>query len=192
MVWRWAKQCLLAFLVCAVPGAGASATTTPAVTTTAAAGTRVVRGRYVRIGALKVARRGDSNPVLNLAEVQAFSPSGTLLNPVSATLSSNLTGRETASKCIDGSVAQICHSDESDKDPFLVIDYGKPVAIESIQVYNRVDCSGCSERVVGATISIESDAGGEASPNPPQKAQASILKSNGKWKLELSSVNRPL
>jgi hypothetical protein len=27
-----------------------------------------------------------------------------------------------------------------------------------VQVYNRIDC--CSERVVGATISIESDAGG--------------------------------
>ena len=45
-------------------------------------GTRVVRGRYVRIGALKVVKQGDSNPVLNLAEVQAFSPSGTLLKPV--------------------------------------------------------------------------------------------------------------
>ena len=29
-----------------------------------------------------------------------------------------------------------------------------------VQVYNRIDC--CSERVVGATISLESDAGGEA------------------------------
>ena len=97
-----------------------------------------VTARYVRIGALKVAMQRDSNPVLNLAEVQAFSPSGTLLNPVSATLSSKLTGRDTASKCIDGSVVQTrdntCHSHESDEDPFLVIDYGQPVAIESIRV----------------------------------------------------------
>jgi len=45
-------------------------------------GTRAVRGRYVRVGALKVVKQVDSNPVLNLAEVQAFSPSGTLLKPV--------------------------------------------------------------------------------------------------------------
>jgi len=36
----------------------------------------------VRIGALKVVQQGDSHKVINLAEVQAFSPSGTLLKPV--------------------------------------------------------------------------------------------------------------
>ena len=44
----------------------------------------VARARYVRIGALKVVRQTDTTPVLNLAEVQAFSPSGTLLKSVIA------------------------------------------------------------------------------------------------------------
>ena len=44
----------------------------------------MVRGRYVRIGALNVVKPDDLNPVLNLAEVQGFAPSGTLLKHVTA------------------------------------------------------------------------------------------------------------
>ena len=55
-------------------------------------------------------------------------------------------------------VGQICHSDESDKDPVLVIDYGKLTAITSIRVFNRNDC--CAERIDGATVSITADKDG--------------------------------
>ena len=145
--------------------------TTPTTTpyndnTTYSPGTHVVRGRYVRIGSLKVVMQGDSNPVLNLAEVQAFSPSGTLLNPVGATLSSTHSSAYSASRCIDGSLVQtnqqsICHSDASDKDPILVIDYGKMTEITSIRVFNRQESTGgSSSRIDGATMSITTDKDG--------------------------------
>jgi len=75
-------------------------------------GTRAVRGRYVRIASLKRVYK-SSGPVLNLAEVQAFSPSGKLLEPVGAKLSSTVEPHS-ASRCIDDPLLQdalaICHS----------------------------------------------------------------------------------
>ena len=56
---------------------------------------------------------------------------------------------------------EICHSDVSDKDPVLVIDYGKMVEITSIRVFNRnAHGSGGSERIDGATVSITADKDG--------------------------------
>ena len=67
-----------------------------------------------------------------------------------------------ASRCVDGSLVQtnqeICHSDPSDNDPVLVIDYGKMTEITSIRVFNRNDC--CAERIDGATVSITADEDG--------------------------------
>ena len=125
-----------------------------------------VRGRYVRIHSLKAGFR-DTHPVLNLAEVQAFSPLGKLLKPVGAELSTTysdaVAGWETqASKCIDGKLSTMCASlDNSlDKDPILVIDYGATVTIASIQVSNRLTC--CSERIDGAAVSITNDGDGHS------------------------------
>ena len=121
----------------------------------------------MRIHSLKFV---DGNPVLNLAEVQAFSPSGTLHQAVGATLSSTQ-GSCDASKCIDGDLRQtgasntICHNDYAvDKDPSLVVDYGVTTEIASIRVFNRQEadqtCGNCAQRIVGATISVTADKDG--------------------------------
>ena len=127
----------------------------------------MIRGRYVRIGALKVVYQGDIDPVLNLAEVQAFGPSDTLLNAIGATLSStHSSGDFPASRCIDGILVgtnqqSLCHSGTSDKDPVLVIDYGKVTEITSIRVFNRQENVETTSRIDGATISITADTGGQ-------------------------------
>ena len=112
-----------------------------------------------------------NNPILNLAEVQAFSPSGVLLQPIGAVLSSTYS-TNTASKCIDGNTggdgeSGFCHSDNSaDGNPFLVVDYGKLVEIGRVRVYNRKDCGcvacvqQCTQRIAGATVSITADKDG--------------------------------
>ena len=50
------------------------------------------------------------------------------------------------------------HSSQSDSNPHLTIDFGKPVEITSIRVYNRNDC--CSSRIADATVSITADKDG--------------------------------
>ena len=52
----------------------------------------------------------------------------------------------------------MCHSDPSDEDPVLVIEYGAMVEITAIRVFNRKDC--CRERIDGATVSITADKDG--------------------------------
>ena len=56
----------------------------------------------------------------------------------------------------------LCHSGASDKDPVLVIDYGKMTEITSIRVFNRNDFGGgqTAKRIDGATVSITADKDG--------------------------------
>lgn len=116
------------------------------------------RGRYLRITTA-------TNENINLVEVQAFDLRGALIAPVEAKMS-RTHASYSASKCIDGvtksTLAQkgFCHS-EGGSGSWLRIDYGVTVSINKIIINNRQDC--CSDRIVGATISIANDADGEGS-----------------------------
>ena len=103
-------------------------------------------------------KEGDKNPVLNLAEVEAYSHSGALLQPVDVTLRSPREDGEVweweASTCTDGVFDNGCSS-RGGTDPHLVIDYGKKLEIALIRVVNRKDC--CSDRIAGATVSVTTD-----------------------------------
>lgn len=105
--------------------------------------------------------------IINLAEVQAFAEEQVLLTPDNAQMSSTYSQNHAAEKCIDGSLASFCHTDgrstegSQDLDPWLRIDYGKSVDIKEIVVSNRIDSNeGVKRRIVGATISITTDADG--------------------------------
>ena len=82
----------------------------------------------------------STSDYLNLAEVQAFDAYGRLLTARSASMSST-NGNNYASNCIDGRTSNgqncgrghsCCHTNQGG---WLRIDYGKPVAINSIKVF---------------------------------------------------------
>ena len=106
-------------------------------------------GRYIRIDGVGKDQWGSY--VINLQEVVAYDSTGTIIKPVSAQMSSTY-NTAVASLCIEvssgGKDTAMCHSGADDKDPWLLIDFGKSVAIQRIVVTNRNDC--CKDRIVGA------------------------------------------
>ena len=115
-------------------------------------------GRYVTIGNLR------SGQQLNLNEVIAYDHRGSFLQPQAATLSSTMTPDFAASNCIEVKVGQkdtaMCHAARTDANPWLRVDYGKPVDIRRLVVTNRIENNCCRDRIVGATISVATDAAG--------------------------------
>ena len=107
----------------------------------------------------------DGQKVINLAEVQAFDSDGNLINASGAAMSSVYynsyypKANHKASVCVDGNTAlsNFCHTKGSDADPWLRIDYKNAAPIAKIIVHNR---NGYEGRIVGARISISTDAGG--------------------------------
>ena len=115
-------------------------------------------GRYVFIRNL---RRGQQ---LNLNEVVAYDHHGRILLAQAATLSSTMTPAFVASNCIEVRAGRadtaMCHAARNDANPWLRVDYGKPVDIRRLVVTNRVENNCCRDRIVGATISVATDAAG--------------------------------
>ena len=109
----------------------------------------------------------NSDGVLNLGEVQLLDSNNNIIPATSATLSSTGHGW-VASRCIDGNIETICHSNYRAND-YLRIDYDNADdsflnRLASIRIYNRQD--GWQERIVGATIYVS------CSDTPPATAAA--------------------
>jgi len=89
-----------------------------------------------------------------LEELQEF------LQPVAASLSSNYsTWQYQADKCIDGNIdgvsgigGNMCQSKE-ERSPWLAIDYGTPVIVHRVEIFNRDDCCGGRTKNVEVWIS---------------------------------------
>ena len=83
-----------------------------------------------------------------------------LLHPITATLSSQY-GDYPATMCIDGDTegpakeGNMCHSDGSEQSPWLAIDYGMPVKVQRVDIFNREDCCGERTKNVEVRISYE-------------------------------------
>ena len=88
---------------------------------------------------------------------------------MTATQSSTLDDRFIAAKCIDGDttgsdrggdqVGDMCHTDE-ERAPRIAIDFGKTVAVDRVEIFNRVACCGDRTRNVDVRISDELPASG--------------------------------
>ena len=60
-----------------------------------------------------------------------------MLQPVSAILSSTNNAKHIADNCIDGETGgKLCHT-KSEAAPWLAIDYGQPVSVKSVEIFNR-------------------------------------------------------
>ena len=75
-----------------------------------------------------------------------------LLHPITATLSSQY-GDFQATMCIDNT-GNICHSD-GEHSPWLAIDYGIPVIVKRVEIFNREDCCGDQTKNVEVRVSDE-------------------------------------
>ena len=95
-------------------------------------------------------------PITNLKAAKAVEQ----LTAVSATLSSTYKEDQGASNCIDGDTGRwpICHSDNGDwKDhhPWLALDFGKTIAIQRVEIFNRIDC--CAERTKNVDVYVSDE-----------------------------------
>ena len=78
--------------------------------------------------------------------------------PVRATMSSTRSSKYSADKCIDGDIVgreldgNMCHS-HFNRYPWLAIDYGKPVTVDRVEIFNRRYCCGRRTRNVDVRIS---------------------------------------
>jgi len=87
-----------------------------------------------------------------------------LLQPVTATQSSSYNNKYLAVKCIDGNtmgpddgseeVGHMCHT-KDERAPWIAIDYGKTVAVQRVEIFNRVNCCGDRTKNVDVRISDE-------------------------------------
>jgi hypothetical protein len=89
---------------------------------------------------------------INLAEVQAFDLTGSLITPRGAELFSTYSPAYPAENCIDGINQTFCHSKGTGAEEYLRVDYFGPLDLASIVVKNRHNC--CQERIVGGRIHV--------------------------------------
>jgi len=122
-----------------------------------------VSGRYVI-----VQMDNGEDSVLNLKEVMAFWQKGLeLLQPVTA-IQSSTEGDYPAEKCIDGVTTygdadtgqtndgNMCHTQEpGERSPWLAIDYGTPVTVKRVEIFNRGDCCGWRTNNVDVRVANE-------------------------------------
>ena len=84
-----------------------------------------------------------------------------LLQPVTAQMSSTHSPR-TADRCIDGDTetaanhdhTNLCHTQEEGL-PWLVIDFGTPVTVKRVEIFNRDDCCGDRTKNVDVRVAYE-------------------------------------
>ena len=80
------------------------------------------------------------------------------LQPVTATLSSTYHDNYRAAFCIDGDTedrrGSICVTN-GERTPWIAIDYGTRVIIETVEIFNRLSCCGDRTRNVDVRISDE-------------------------------------
>ena len=112
-----------------------------------------VVGQFLRIDDL-------TNGPFSLSEIQTYTKDGSLVDAYDIRMDS---ADGDAEKCIDGTVMWSvvnggCHS--TGRNPWLVIDYGKKVAISYIVVANARADHMTNERIVAARISITADSKG--------------------------------
>ena len=81
-----------------------------------------------------------------------------LLQPVTAQMSSTHSPR-TADRCIDGDTetaanngnTNLCHTQDESL-PWIAIDYGTPVTVKTVEIFNRDDC--CGERTKNVDVRV--------------------------------------
>ena len=84
-----------------------------------------------------------------------------LLQPVTAQMSSTHSPR-TADRCIDGDTesaanhdhTNLCHT-QNEGLPWLAIDYGTPVTVKRVEMFNRDDCCGDRTKNVDVRVAYE-------------------------------------
>ena len=84
-----------------------------------------------------------------------------LLQPVTAQMSSTHSPR-TADRCIDGDTetaanhdhTNLCHT-QNEGLPWLAIDYGTPVTVKRVEIFNRDDCCGDRTKNVDVRVAYE-------------------------------------
>ena len=84
-----------------------------------------------------------------------------LLQPVTAQMSSTHSPR-TADRCIDGDTetaanhdhTNLCHT-QNEGLPWLVIDFGTPVTVKRVEIFNRDDCCGDRTKNVDVRVADE-------------------------------------
>ena len=80
------------------------------------------------------------------------------LQPVTATLSSTYHDNYRAAFCIDGNThdrhGSICVTN-GERMPWIAIDYGTRVIIETVEIFNRLSCCGDRTRNIDVRISDE-------------------------------------
>ena len=80
------------------------------------------------------------------------------LQPVTATLSSTYHDNYRAAFCIDGNThdrhGSICVTN-GERTPWIAIDYGTRVIIETVEIFNRLSCCGDRTRNIDVRISNE-------------------------------------
>ncbi|GMI27325.1 hypothetical protein TeGR_g10894 [Tetraparma gracilis] len=97
----------------------------------------------------------DVSEKINLAEVQAFDLSRSLITPRGAeqfSTHSGIWGLHRAENCIDGNTDNFCHSGGDGAEEYLRVDYFGPLDLASIVVTNRPN--QFQERIVGARIHV--------------------------------------
>ena len=109
---------------------------------------------------------------INLAEVQLFYnnvqiPSNTLTFTFSSTIPVTNGISYDVTKCNDGDLTDVCHTNTGDANPTLTI--VSPAVFDTVKVYNRGDC--CQDRIEGATITALVS-GQQSSTVFPQTADA--------------------
>ena len=87
-------------------------------------------------------------------------------HPQNATLSSTLSNDTSGEKCIDGNLEanskdDICSTEEYHSYPFLVLEYGRPVRVTGLTLYNRGDCCGERTSSLHAIVTDEYPEDGE-------------------------------
>jgi len=105
---------------------------------------------YVTLGSAQ-----NSNPMLNLAMVQVYSSSGTLITGNTATQSSTWRGSDfPAANCVDDSTGTFCLTENNKNGSPAWLQVKLPTAqqVGSVLLTNRQDC--CQEVDVGATVSL--------------------------------------
>ena len=63
----------------------------------------------------------------------------------------------TGAQAVDGELATFSHTNLGDLDPWWEVDLGGAMWVESVTLYNRLDC--CRERLYNLTVSLSDDAG---------------------------------
>jgi hypothetical protein len=102
----------------------------------------------------------------------------------SSTLTDTTGVEYSASKCNDGDLTDLCHTDTGDSNPTLTI--VSSALFDTVKVYNSADGNNCVDRIEGATIT--STINGQSSSTVfPQSADAlyifTILPSTGTLQL---------